>query len=96
MVYRYPGRSGAKVNARRGGWLTGKYQREMQEPSEGTRADRDETHGGFNGWSLLDCDHTWNVLDAVGGVAAETGGTHAQVALPAYPYDFVFWAQDGS
>ncbi len=127
----------------RGGWLTGKYRRGMEGPPEGTRADRDETHGGFNAWSLLDRDHTWNVLDAVGEVAAETGGTHAQVALrwlldrPAgtapivgvrtehhleqalgalelalsaeqdeklqqasepelvYPYDFVFWAQDG-
>ncbi len=127
----------------RGGWLTGKYKRNMETPPNGTRAARDEEHGGFNSWSLLDRESTWTVLDALAEVASDTGKTQAQVALnwllrrPAvtapivgvrtvehleqalgavgwslsdgherklqlasepeqvYPYDFVFWAQDG-
>jgi aryl-alcohol dehydrogenase-like predicted oxidoreductase len=59
----------------RGGWLSGKYLRSMQEPPDGTRAKEVPDPAA---WSQ---EATWRVLDAVRAVAAEVGKTPAQVAL---------------
>ena len=58
-----------------GGWLSGKYDRTMQAPPEGTRVAVD------GGWDVRNTEETWQVIDAVREVAADTGRTSAQVAL---------------
>jgi len=65
----------------KGGWLSGKYQRGMDTPPEGSRAAREEARGGFSSWSRMNRESTWRVLDAVGEVAAESGKTIAQISL---------------
>ncbi len=65
----------------RGGWLTGRYRREMGGAPEGTRVRTAEDMGWSESWSAYDNDHTWGVLDVVGAVAEEAGRTHSQVAL---------------
>ncbi|MFD0199314.1 MULTISPECIES: aldo/keto reductase [Saccharothrix] len=59
-----------------GGWLTGKYTREMTEAPAGTRL-------GDRRLSVEDeaTEVTWQVVEAVSAVAAEVGRTPSQVAL---------------
>jgi aryl-alcohol dehydrogenase-like predicted oxidoreductase len=57
-----------------GGWLSGKYTRDLDGPPEGARADADE-------WASRGTDRTWQVIDAVREVSAEVDRTPAQVAL---------------
>jgi aryl-alcohol dehydrogenase-like predicted oxidoreductase len=63
-----------------GGWLTGKYRRD-QRPSGATRLGEDPERGveayGRRGVQ----QRTWDVLSAVGAVAAARGSSMAQVAL---------------
>jgi aryl-alcohol dehydrogenase-like predicted oxidoreductase len=63
-----------------GGWLTGKYRRD-QRPSGATRLGEDPERGveayGRRGAK----ERTWDVLSAVGAVAAARGSSMAQVAL---------------
>lgn len=65
----------------RGGWLSGKYQRGMAAPPEGTRVKTAEEQGWTESWSLYDNEHTWHVIDTLMAVAQEVGKTPAQVAL---------------
>ena len=65
----------------RGGWLSGKYQRGMQAPVEGTRIESAEAHGWSERWSRYATERTWSVLDVLFAVAQETGKSAAQVAL---------------
>lgn len=65
----------------RGGWLTGKYQRGMQGPMEGTRVDEASRKGWGEAWDIYDNERTWNVLDALTAVAEALGKTPAQAAL---------------
>ncbi|MFW6215649.1 MAG: aldo/keto reductase [Alkalispirochaetaceae bacterium] len=65
----------------RGGWLSGKYQRGMEQPPAETRVARAEKSGGFEAWSKLNRESTWRVIDALNDVVQESGKTHAQVAL---------------
>jgi aryl-alcohol dehydrogenase-like predicted oxidoreductase len=65
----------------RGGWLSGKYHREMSGPPENTRVKDAEEQGWTESWSDYNTDHTWGVIDALRAVADETGKTPAQVAL---------------
>lgn len=66
----------------RGGWLSGKYQRGMAGPPAGSRVDADADAGGWpEAWATYANERTWNVVDALGEVADETGRTPAQVAL---------------
>lgn len=61
-----------------GGWLTGKYRRGGR-PTEGrvaTQPDHDE-----EAWVRRDREHTWEVLEALEGVAAGAGVTPSQAAL---------------
>ena len=62
----------------RGGWLTGKYHRGMQEPPIGTRVG-DQEDGAS--WNASNNDHTYGVIDALLAVAQETGRSASQVGL---------------
>jgi aryl-alcohol dehydrogenase-like predicted oxidoreductase len=57
-----------------GGWLSGKYKRDLGGPPAGSR-------GSAADWQSRGTDRTWRVVDALGAVADETGRTPAQVAL---------------
>lgn len=65
----------------RGGWLSGKYSRDMENPPEDTRAARGEKGGWGERWSAYNNDRTWDVLDTLKAVAEEVGKSPAQVAL---------------
>jgi aryl-alcohol dehydrogenase-like predicted oxidoreductase len=66
----------------RGGWLSGKYRRGMQEPPENTRVKAAApTNRWGESWKIYANEHTWCVLDALFAVAEETGKTPSQVAL---------------
>ncbi len=57
-----------------GGWLSGKYTRDLGAPPPGARASAAD-------WQSRDTDRTWRVIDTLTTVAAEVGRTPAQVAL---------------
>lgn len=65
----------------RGGWLTGKYRRDMAAPPEGTRLEVASERGWSEAWEEYNNEHTWGVLDALFEVAEEADKTPAQVAL---------------
>lgn len=65
----------------RGGWLSGKYRRDMDNPPEGTRIARAEKEGWMEKWSAYNTERTWNVIDTLLEVADEIGKSPAQVAL---------------
>ncbi len=65
----------------RGGWLTGKYRREMQMPPDNTRIREAEDNGWSERWSVYNTERTWNVLDALAAVSASVDKSCAQVAL---------------
>ena len=65
----------------RGGWLSGKYRRDMEGAPEGTRLKMAEEAGWSETWGNYSTDRTWAVLEAVHAVADEAGRTPAQVAL---------------
>ena len=65
----------------RGGWLSGKYQRGMAAPVEGTRIEAAEKAGWSESWTKYATERTWTVLDTLHAIAQETGKSPAQVAL---------------
>jgi aryl-alcohol dehydrogenase-like predicted oxidoreductase len=65
----------------RGGWLTGKYRRDMATPPQGTRLEVATEHGWSEAWEEYNNEHTWSVLDVLLDVAEETDRSPAQVAL---------------
>jgi aryl-alcohol dehydrogenase-like predicted oxidoreductase len=65
----------------RGGWLSGKYHREMGGAPQDTRLSDAETHGWTETWDHYDNDRTWRLLDELRAVAGEAGRHPAQVAL---------------
>ncbi len=65
----------------RGGWLSGKYRRDMSGPPAGTRIDQAAREGWDEKWSVYANERTWSVLDALFAVAAQCGRSPAQVAL---------------
>jgi aryl-alcohol dehydrogenase-like predicted oxidoreductase len=65
----------------RGGWLSGKYRRGMEQPPEGSRVEAAEQKGWSESWSAYANDRTWDILDVLFAVASETGKHPAQVAL---------------
>ena len=65
----------------RGGWLTGKYTRDMTAAPAGTRIDAAEAEGWGERWAEYATDRTWAVLDELQAVAREAGRPPAQVAL---------------
>jgi len=65
----------------RGGWLSGKFRRGMDQPVSGSRIEKAEQEGWGESWSNYNNEHTWAVLDALFAVADESGHTPSQVAL---------------
>ena len=65
----------------RGGWLSGKYQRGMDAPPEGTRVDEAEKQGWSESWGVYANEHTWSIIDTIQGISAQTGKSAAQIAL---------------
>ncbi|WP_342044488.1 aldo/keto reductase [Bacillus sp. OTU530] len=65
----------------RGGWLSGKYTRDMLTPPDNTRVAIAEKEGWGESWKNYNNDNTWNVLDTLYAVAEESQKTPAQVAL---------------
>ena len=65
----------------RGGWLSGKYRRDMHGAPEGTRIKQAEREGWHETWSRYDNDRTWAIIDAVVQIADRTGREPAQVAI---------------
>jgi aryl-alcohol dehydrogenase-like predicted oxidoreductase len=57
-----------------GGWLSGKYTRDLDGPPAGARADDEE-------WAGRNSDRTWRVIETVQAVGRRGGQTPAQVAL---------------
>jgi len=66
----------------KGGWLTGKYTKDMTAPPPGTRVDV-STKMGFmeTSWDHVANEHTWKVLEVLKEVASKLGKTQSQVAL---------------
>jgi aryl-alcohol dehydrogenase-like predicted oxidoreductase len=63
-----------------GGWLSGKYHRD-ESPTGATRLGENPTRG-MEAWEARNADpRTWEVVDAVNAVAAETGASASQVSL---------------
>ena len=65
----------------RGGWLSGKYRRGMDEAPQGTRVRKAEEQGWSESWSAYNSERTWNVIDEMLAIAGELDKTPAQVAL---------------
>jgi aryl-alcohol dehydrogenase-like predicted oxidoreductase len=65
----------------RGGWLSGKYRRGMEQPPEDSRVRIAEERGWGESWSAYNRERTWAVIDELLAVAEATGKTAAQVAL---------------
>jgi aryl-alcohol dehydrogenase-like predicted oxidoreductase len=63
-----------------GGWLTGKYQRDVTP--EGRSRLGEDPERGMEAWGPRSAEeHTWTVIDAVAAVAKVVDATSAQVAL---------------
>lgn len=65
----------------RAGWLAGRFHRGMEAPPEGTRIADAADRGLLEAWDYYNNERTWNVLDALHDIAADTGHSVAQVAL---------------
>jgi aryl-alcohol dehydrogenase-like predicted oxidoreductase len=65
----------------RGGWLSGKYRRDMQAPPQGTRVAIAEERGWSESWSAYNNERTWQIVDTLLDVAREIGREPAQVAI---------------
>ncbi|MFW2334193.1 aldo/keto reductase [Ilumatobacter sp.] len=65
----------------RGGWLSGRYRREMGGAPDGSRVKTAEQEGWAETWARYDNDHTWGIVDELDRVAAIHGTTPAVVAI---------------
>ncbi len=65
----------------RGGWLSGKYHRDMSAPPKDSRVDMAQRYGWGESWENYNNEFTWSVLDVLYALAEETGKSPAQVAL---------------
>jgi aryl-alcohol dehydrogenase-like predicted oxidoreductase len=65
----------------RGGWLSGKYQRGMAGPKEGSRVDMAGKFGWSESWEVYANERTWSIIDEISSIADEIGKEPAQVAL---------------
>jgi aryl-alcohol dehydrogenase (NADP+) len=62
-----------------GGWLTGKYKR-AQRPTDATRLG-DNPDRGMEAWDRRGTERTWDIIEAVQGIAEGHGVSMAEVAL---------------
>ncbi len=65
----------------RGGWLSGRYSRDMDGPPEGTRIATAEREGWSETWARYANDHTWAIVDELRSIANDLGRHPAQVAI---------------
>jgi aryl-alcohol dehydrogenase-like predicted oxidoreductase len=65
----------------RGGWLSGKYQRGMDQPLPDTRIEEAGRRGWSESWEVYANERTWQVVDCLSEIAREWNKTPAQVAL---------------
>ena len=65
----------------RAGWLAGRFRRGMEAPPEDTRVAAAAERGLLEAWDYYNNERTWNVLDALHDIAAESSKSVAQVAL---------------
>lgn len=65
----------------RGGWLSGKYTRDMVAPPENTRVALAEKEGWGESWGNYNNEFTWQVLETLYDVAKEAEKTPAQAAI---------------
>ena len=64
----------------RGGWLSGRYRRDMAGPPEGSRA-AGNSGGWPEAWDVYANERTWSVIDTLVEIAEKTGGTPSRVAV---------------
>jgi len=65
----------------RGGWLSGKYSRDMEAPPEDTRVKKASEHGWSESWDAYANERTWQILDALRHIADELDRSVAQISL---------------
>ncbi|MDM5339547.1 aldo/keto reductase [Fictibacillus enclensis] len=65
----------------RGGWLSGKFRRGMDQPPQDSRVSIAEEQGWGENWTRYNNDFTWDIIDALLEVAETEEKTPAQVAL---------------
>lgn len=65
----------------RGGWLTGKYRRGMNELPDDGRIKKATAEGWSESWDNYDNDRTWTIIETMVGIAEEIGKHPVQVAL---------------
>ena len=65
----------------RGGWLSGRYRRGMTAPPADTRVKMASDRGWGETFADYANEHTWQVIDMLDAIAAETGKSVPQVAL---------------
>jgi aryl-alcohol dehydrogenase-like predicted oxidoreductase len=65
----------------RGGWLSGRYTREMSGPPEGSRVDTAGRQGWSETWAAYANEHTWAILDVLREIAQAHDRPIAQVAI---------------
>jgi aryl-alcohol dehydrogenase-like predicted oxidoreductase len=64
-----------------GGWLSGRYKREMEEPPKGSRVEKAEKYNWFESWNNYNNEHTWSIIDKLFEISEKTGKSVAQVSL---------------
>lgn len=65
----------------RGGWLTGKFRRDMDRPPSDSRVSIAEEKGWGETWARHNNDYSWNVIETLVEVAEQENKTPAQTAL---------------
>jgi aryl-alcohol dehydrogenase-like predicted oxidoreductase len=65
----------------RGGWLSGRYHREMATPPSNSRVDTASKKGWGESWENYNNETTWKILDVLFAIASEINKSPAQVAL---------------
>ncbi|MFB5660249.1 aldo/keto reductase [Alteribacillus sp. HJP-4] len=65
----------------RGGWLSGKFHRNMEKPPENSRIAVADKEGWSESWSNYNNEFTWQVIDALLEVAEDAGKSPAQTAI---------------
>jgi aryl-alcohol dehydrogenase-like predicted oxidoreductase len=65
----------------RGGWLSGRYRRDMEGPKEGSRVHTAGKLGWSETWEVYANERTWSIIDEMFAIAQEIGREPVQVAL---------------
>lgn len=65
----------------RGGWLSGKYSRDMEAPPDDTRVKQASEQGWSESWDAYANERTWGILDALQNIAQQQNRSVAQVSL---------------